>query len=175
MNWLTNVVRPKIRNMLRRETPENLWIKCPDSGQLVFYKDVEANQFVIPGSNYHMRMNAVARLKSIFDNETWYDVALPDVTPDPLKFRDEKKYVDRIKDARARTNLNDAIKVGYGKRSKVPPSSSRCRISTSWAARSAWPRAKPSCAGSSSRSRRSHPSSCSPPVVARACRKASCR
>src|SRR6185437_2315503 len=79
MNWLTNVVRPKIRNILRRETPENLWIKCPDSGQLVFYKDVESNQFVIPGSNYHMRMGAVARLKSIFDNETWFDVALPDV------------------------------------------------------------------------------------------------
>ncbi|HVD83072.1 MAG TPA: acetyl-CoA carboxylase, carboxyltransferase subunit beta [Bradyrhizobium sp.] len=115
MNWLTNVVRPKIRNILRRETPENLWIKCPDSGQLVFYKDVEANQFVIPGSNYHMRMGAVARLKSIFDNETWFDVALPEVTADPLKFRDERKYADRIKDARARTGLNDAIKVGYGK------------------------------------------------------------
>jgi acetyl-CoA carboxylase carboxyl transferase subunit beta len=115
MNWLTNVVRPKIRNILRRETPENLWIKCPDSGQLVFYKDVEANQFVIPGSNYHMRMGAVARLKSVFDNETWYDIALPDVTADPLKFRDERKYADRIKDARAKTGLNDAIKVGYGK------------------------------------------------------------
>ena len=115
MNWLTNVVRPKIRNILRRETPENLWIKCPDSGQLVFYKDVESNQFVIPGSNYHMRMGAVARLKSIFDNETWFDVALPEVTADPLKFRDERKYADRIKDARARTGLNDAIKVGYGK------------------------------------------------------------
>ena len=115
MNWLTNVVRPKIRNILRRETPENLWIKCPDTGQLVFYKDVEANQFVIPGSNYHMRMGAVARLKSIFDNETWYDVALPEVTADPLKFRDERKYADRIKDARAKTGLNDAIKVGYGK------------------------------------------------------------
>ncbi len=115
MNWLTNVVRPKIRNILRRETPENLWIKCPDSGQLVFYKDVEANQFVIPGSNYHMRMGAVARLKSIFDNETWYDIALPEVTPDPLKFRDERRYADRIRDARARTGLNDAIKVGYGK------------------------------------------------------------
>ena len=115
MNWLTNVVRPKIRNILRRETPENLWIKCPDSGQLVFYKDVEANQFVIPGSNYHMRMGAVARLKSVFDNETWFDVALPEVTADPLKFRDERKYADRIKDARARTGLNDAIKVGYGK------------------------------------------------------------
>ena len=85
MNWLTNVVRPKIRNILRRETPENLWIKCPDSGQLVFYKDVEANQFVIPGSNYHMRMGAVARLKSIFDNETWYDVALPEVTTSPAR------------------------------------------------------------------------------------------
>ncbi len=115
MNWLTNVVRPKIRSILRRETPENLWIKCPDSGQLVFYKDVEANQFVIPGSNYHMRMGAVARLKSIFDNETWYDIALPEVTADPLKFRDERRYADRIKDARAKTGLNDAIKVGYGK------------------------------------------------------------
>src|SRR6266853_447938 len=116
MNWISNVVRPKIRNFLaRRDVPENLWIKCPESGQLVFYKDVEANQFVIPGSNYHMRMGAAARLKSIFDNETWYDIALPDVTADPLKFRDERKYADRIKDARAKTGLNDAIKVGYGK------------------------------------------------------------
>ena len=57
MNWISNVVRPKIRNYFaRRETPENLWIKCPETGQLVFYKDVEANQFVIPSSNYHMRM-----------------------------------------------------------------------------------------------------------------------
>ncbi len=87
----------------------------PDSGQLVFYKDVEANQFVIPGSNYHLRMGAAARLKSIFDNETWYDIALPEVTPDPLRFRDERRYADRIRDARARTGMNDAVKVGYGK------------------------------------------------------------
>ena len=80
MNWISNVVRPKIRNFLaRRETPENLWIKCPETGQLVFYKDVEANQFVIPGSNYHMRMGATARLKSIFDDETWFDIAIPEV------------------------------------------------------------------------------------------------
>src|SRR6266567_2681860 len=71
MNWISNVVRPKIRGLLnRRETPENLWIKCPETGQLVFYKDVEANQFVIPGSNYHMRMGATARMKSVFDGET---------------------------------------------------------------------------------------------------------
>src|SRR5215831_12758806 len=87
MNWISNV-RPKIRNYFaRRETPENLWIKCPETGQLVFYKDVEANYFVIPGSNYHMRMGAMARLKSMFDNETWFDIAVPEVPVDPLKFR----------------------------------------------------------------------------------------
>jgi acetyl-CoA carboxylase carboxyl transferase subunit beta len=121
MNWISNVVRPKIRNMLaRRDTPENLWIKCPETGQLVFYKDVEANLFVIPGSNYHMRMGALARLKSIFDNETWFDIAIPEVPLDPLKFRDERRYVDRIKDARAKTGLNDAIKLGYGRLERQP-------------------------------------------------------
>src|ERR1700680_2946825 len=116
VNWIVNVVRPKIRSFLnRRDVPENLWIKCPDTGQLVFYKDVEANQFVIPGSNYHMRMSAAARLKSMFDGETWIDIGVPDVTPDPLKFRDERRYTDRLKDARAKTGLNDAIKLGLGK------------------------------------------------------------
>ena len=74
MNWISNAV-PKIRNLLqRREVKENLWVKCPETGQLVFHKDVEANQWVIPGSNYHMRMGANARLKSMFDGETWLDV-----------------------------------------------------------------------------------------------------
>jgi acetyl-CoA carboxylase carboxyl transferase subunit beta len=121
MNWITNVVRPKIRSILtRRETPENLWIKCPETGQLVFFKDVESNQFVIPGSNYHMRMGAAARLKSIFDGETWLDIALPEVAADPLKFRDERRYVDRLKDARAKTGLTDAIKLGLGKLDGTP-------------------------------------------------------
>ena len=115
MNWISNVVRPKIRSILRREVPENLWIKCPETGQLVFYKDVEANQFVIPGSNYHMRMSATTRLKSMFDNQTWFDIAVPDVPVDPLKFRDERRYADRLKDARGKTGLNDAVKLGYGK------------------------------------------------------------
>lgn len=121
MNWISNVVRPKIRNFLaRREVPENLWIKCPDSGQLVFYKDVETNQFVIPGSEYHMRMGAVARLKSVFDGETWFDIAVPEVPIDPLKFRDERRYSDRLKDARAKTSMNDAVKLGYGKLDGMP-------------------------------------------------------
>jgi acetyl-CoA carboxylase carboxyl transferase subunit beta len=114
MNWISNVVRPKIRSFLRREVPENLWIKCPETGQLVFYKDVEANHFVIPGSNYHMRMGAAARLKSIFDGEAWEEIVVPEVVVDPLKFRDERRYADRLKDARTKTGLNDAIKLGYG-------------------------------------------------------------
>ena len=99
MNWITNVVRPKIRSFLRRETPENLWIKCPETGQLVFFKDVEANQFVIPSSNYHMRISAAARLKLMFDGGTWLDIGVPEVPVDPLKFRDERRYADRLKDA----------------------------------------------------------------------------
>src|ERR1700731_2472186 len=121
MNWISNVVRPKIRSFLnRRESPENLWIKCPETGQLVFYKDVEANQFVIPGSTYHMRRSATPRLKAMFDGETWFDIAVPDVPLDPLKFRDERRYTDRLKDARAKTGTTDAIKLGYGKLDGLP-------------------------------------------------------
>src|SRR6201987_1752252 len=120
MNWISNVVRPKIRSILRREVPENLWIKCPETGQLVFYKDVEANQFVIPGSNYHMRMTAPARLKSMFDNQTWFDVAAPDVPVDPLRFRGERRYTDPLKDAGRKTGTNDAIKLGFGKLEGLP-------------------------------------------------------
>jgi acetyl-CoA carboxylase carboxyl transferase subunit beta len=121
MNWISNVVRPKIRSFLqRRDVPENLWVKCPETGQLVFHKDVEANQWVIPNSNYHMRMAAAARLKSVFDGETWLDIALPEVATDPLKFRDERRYQDRLKDARAKTGLKDAVKLGYGKLEGLP-------------------------------------------------------
>ncbi|MCA0316639.1 MAG: acetyl-CoA carboxylase, carboxyltransferase subunit beta [Proteobacteria bacterium] len=115
MNWITDVLPPKIRSFLKRDTPENLWIKCPETGQMVFHKDLETNLFVIPGSGVHMRMGSTARMKSVFDNGTWIDVSLPEVPVDPLKFRDEKRYVDRLKDAKAKTGMADAIKVGYGK------------------------------------------------------------
>ena len=74
MNWINSVVRPKISGLWqKREMPENLWVKCPETGQMVFHKDLEANQFVIPGSGYHMRMGAEPRLKSFFDggNSRW--------------------------------------------------------------------------------------------------------
>ncbi len=116
MNWIKNYVRPKIRSLLgqKRDTPENMWIKDPDSGQMVFYKDLEANQFVFPGSGHHHRMPADARMKSIFDGETWEKISFPTVAADPLKFRDEKRYSDRLKDAKAKGNGEDSIHAGLG-------------------------------------------------------------
>ena len=114
MNWMSNVVPPKIRSFLKRETPENLWIKCPESGQLVFHKDLEANLFVVPESGYHMQCPARARLNALFDKETFQEIALPEVPVDPLKFRDVKRYSDRLKEYRNKTGLQDAILVGTG-------------------------------------------------------------
>ena len=117
MNWINNVVRPKISGLLsttKRDVPDNLWVKCPETGQMVFYKDLEANQFVVPGSNYHMRMEAGQRLTHLFDNGEYKVIAVPTVTQDPLKFRDGRKYTDRLKDAKATTKLEDAVLVGEG-------------------------------------------------------------
>src|ERR1044071_2923092 len=115
MNWISNVVRPKIRSFLnRRESPENLWIKCPETGQLVFFKDVETNHFVVPSSNYHMRIVTNAPVMTIFDDGEWEEIPMPAVAADPLKFRDERRYADRLKDARTKTGLSDAVKVGVG-------------------------------------------------------------
>ena len=95
--------------------PDNLWVKCPETGQMIYYKDLEANQFVVPGSNYHMRMSAPARLRALFDGGEFETIALPEVPLDPLKFRDERRYTDRLKDARGKTGLADAVLVGNGK------------------------------------------------------------
>jgi acetyl-CoA carboxylase carboxyl transferase subunit beta len=116
VNWINSVVRPKIRSILRRkEMPENLWVKCPETGQMIYYKDLEANQFVVPGSNYHWRMSAAARLKFLFDDGDYESLALPEVPLDPLKFRDERRYTDRLKDARSKTSLADAVLAGAGR------------------------------------------------------------
>jgi acetyl-CoA carboxylase carboxyl transferase subunit beta len=116
VNWINSVVRPKIRSFLRKkEIPDNLWVKCPETGQMIYYKDLEANQFVVPGSNFHMRMTGPARLKALFDDGKCAALHLPDVPHDPLKFRDERRYSERLKDARSKTGLNDAVHSGIGK------------------------------------------------------------
>ncbi len=111
MNWITNYVRPKINSMLGRRTdmPENLWIKDPETGEMIFHKDLESNQFVIPGSGHHMKISAKERLKYFFDEGKYETLENPKVALDPLKFRDEKRYTDRLKEAKAKTGLEDAI------------------------------------------------------------------
>ena len=116
MNWINSVVRPKIRSFLvKRDTPENLWIKCPETGEMVFHRDLEANQWVVPNSGHHMRIPAKKRLEFFFDGGKYDVVETPPVAVDPLKFRDEKRYVDRLKDARAKTEMDDAVLVARGK------------------------------------------------------------
>jgi len=110
MNWIKNFVRPKINSMLgRRDMPENLWIKDPLSGEMVFHKDLEDNQHVVPASGYHMRISGKQRLKHFFDDGAYELIENPKVAVDPLKFRDEKRYIDRLKEYRAKTSLDDVI------------------------------------------------------------------
>ncbi|GKX33255.1 MAG: acetyl-coenzyme A carboxylase carboxyl transferase subunit beta [Rhizobiaceae bacterium MnEN-MB40S] len=115
MNWITSFVRPKFGSMLgRREVPENLWIKCPATGEMVFHTDLEENMWVIPGSGHHMRITARQRLGYLFDAGEFEELPAPQVQQDPLKFRDSKKYSDRLRDNRSKTGLEDSIVAGIG-------------------------------------------------------------
>jgi acetyl-CoA carboxylase carboxyl transferase subunit beta len=121
MSWISNVVRPKIRSLLnKREVAQNLWIKCPETGEMVFHRDLEANQFVIPGSGYHMRMTTQQRFGHFFDRGEYELMPVPDVSIDPLKFRDERRYTERLRDARAKTSAADAVQVATGTVENVP-------------------------------------------------------
>jgi acetyl-CoA carboxylase carboxyl transferase subunit beta len=114
MNWISNVVPPKIRSLLRRDTPENLWVKCPESGELIFHKDLEANLMVVPGSGYHMPITAKARLVSFFDDGDYEELANPETPSDPLRFRDIKRYADRLKENRVKTGASDSVTLAVG-------------------------------------------------------------
>ncbi|ALE03298.1 Acetyl-coenzyme A carboxyl transferase beta chain [Bartonella ancashensis] len=121
MNWITNYVRPKINSILgRREIPDNLWIKDPTNGEMVFHKDLEANQYVIPTSGHHMYINAAKRLSHFFDNGVYTPLENPKVVTDPLKFRDAKRYIDRLKDYRSKLGVDDNILSARGTIENLP-------------------------------------------------------
>ncbi|MBO6717101.1 MAG: acetyl-CoA carboxylase carboxyltransferase subunit beta [Rhizobiaceae bacterium] len=121
MNWITNFVRPKINSMLgRRDIPENLWIKDPETGEMVFHKDLEENQWVIPSSGYHMKISAKERLANFFDDGVYELLENPKVAIDPLKFRAEKRYVDKLREDRAKTGLEDAVLAAQGTIETLP-------------------------------------------------------
>jgi acetyl-CoA carboxylase carboxyl transferase subunit beta len=114
MNWLTEFVRPKIRTLFtRREVPDNLWDKCPSCEQMIFHRDLIANLRVCPHCGHHMRVGAIERLEWTLDTG-FTRIELPKSVADPLRFRDSKRYVDRLKEARDKTHLDDAIAVAHG-------------------------------------------------------------
>ena len=116
MNWLTNFVRPKLRALVsRKETPENLWLKCPKCEQMLFMRDWEANQEVCTHCGHHMRIRPLKRLPHLFDDGKYELHALPRVPVDPLKFRDTKRYDARLKEAQARNEgAGEALVVATG-------------------------------------------------------------
>ena len=116
MNWLKNFVKPKLRELVggQKEIPENLWRQCPKCDQMIFHRDLEENQNVCPHCGHHMRLASAKRLELLFDNGEYQTIELGEVIADPLKFRDRKKYTDRLKEYQGKTGLKDALVVAHG-------------------------------------------------------------
>ncbi|MBB5723034.1 acetyl-CoA carboxylase carboxyl transferase subunit beta [Loktanella ponticola] len=115
MNWITNYVRPKINSLFsRREVPENLWQKCDECGTMLFHRELSDNLYVCTNCDHHMAIGARNRLDALFDGGIYVEVAVPEPVADPLHFKDQKKYTDRIKDARKKTGEREAMLVVEG-------------------------------------------------------------
>jgi acetyl-CoA carboxylase carboxyl transferase subunit beta len=121
MNWLRNLIPPRIRAFTRRENvPENLWHKCPACEQMIFHRELAANLHVCTHCNHHLRVSAKERLDMVFDPDSYQLVELPDTVDDPLRFRDQKRYSERLKESRNKTKVDDAIMVAHGKIGGLP-------------------------------------------------------
>lgn len=121
MNWISNYVRPKINSLFsRREVPENLWTKCPECGTMLFHRELAENLNVCPNCDHHMTITARERLTALFDHGVFTEVDVPASIPDPLHFRDQKKYPDRLKTAQRNTGEKEAMLVAAGEIGRTP-------------------------------------------------------
>jgi acetyl-CoA carboxylase carboxyl transferase subunit beta len=115
MNWITDYVPPKIKSFFqRREMPENLWTKCEGCGQMIFHRELREALYVCPGCGHHMAIAPRERFAVLFDGGLFAEVKVPEPQADPLHFRDEKRYTDRLKDARRKTGEAEAMIVAQG-------------------------------------------------------------
>ncbi len=115
MNWISNYVRPKINSLFtRREVPENLWVKCDGCGTMLFHRELEAALQVCANCGHHMPISPRARFRALFDGGMFKEVEVPRPLADPLGFRDQKKYVDRLREARKATGEEEAMLVAEG-------------------------------------------------------------
>jgi acetyl-CoA carboxylase carboxyl transferase subunit beta len=117
MSWLTNFVLPKIRAVVsKKSVPDNLWKKCPGCGQMLFHRELAANLHVCRNCGHHLRIGAAHRLEILFDDASFSRIELPKPLADPLRFRDRRRYTDRLKEAQARAGLSgDVVVVAHGR------------------------------------------------------------
>lgn len=121
MNWITNYVRPRINSIFsRREVPENLWQKCSECGTMLFHRELSDNQNVCTNCDHHMHITPRDRFTALFDGGVFTEVDVPEPIADPLKFRDQKKYPDRMKAAQKKTDEKEAMLVGAGEIGRTP-------------------------------------------------------
>lgn len=121
MNWISNYVRPKINSLFsRREVPENLWTKCPNCGTMLFHRELTDNLAVCTNCDHHMPLTARDRLTALFDHGVFTEVEVPVPQADPLQFRDQKRYPDRLKQAQRDTGEPEAMLVAEGEISGTP-------------------------------------------------------
>src|SRR5947209_4711061 len=122
MNWITNFVRPRIKGLMgaKPASPDTLWHKCPSCGEMIFHRELLAGQSVCPLCGHHMRIGVNERLAALLDDAEHERLPSPEVPQDPLRFRDDKRYVDRLKENRAKTGQTDALIAAKGTIGGVP-------------------------------------------------------
>ncbi|CAI3940132.1 Acetyl-CoA carboxylase beta subunit (AccD) (PDB:2F9I) [Commensalibacter communis] len=114
MSWLTEFVRPKIQGFLKKEVPDNVWKNCDSCGQMLLIKDLEKNLNICPHCNHHMRASVTQRFDWTFDPNSYTRLDLPKAPVDPLQFKDKKKYADRLKENKTKSQLDESIVVAHG-------------------------------------------------------------
>lgn len=122
MNWISNYVRPRINSLFsRRDVPENLWTKCTECGTMLFHRELSQNINVCPNCDHHMNISPRDRLKNLFDDGKFIELDVPKPINDPLSFKDQKKYPERMKSAQKKTESEEAMVVaeGYMGRARV--------------------------------------------------------
>ena len=121
MNWITNYVRPRINSLFsRREVPENLWTKCPECGTMLFHRELAENLNVCTSCDHHLAITPRDRFTALFDGGVFLEVKVPEPVADPLQFRDQKKYPERMKAAQKSTGEKEAMLVAEGEVGRTP-------------------------------------------------------
>ncbi len=116
MNWLSNFIPPRIRSFVseQKEVPDNLWQKCSSCEGMLFHRDLDSHHNVCYHCGHHLRQSVKDRLEMLYDGGSYDIIDLPKVALDPLKFKDRKRYTDRIKEAQAKTGLKEAVTIAIG-------------------------------------------------------------